>query len=91
MCKSEPRFQRGKSGFNTRPKIQLAQSESNLFCFFFCFFLNKVSKTNLSLLCLAVVCPTYGTCSQEFCRADTVNWWGRKGNICPKRDETCAH
>lgn len=42
MCKSELRFQQGKSGFKISPKIQLAQSELSLnlicCCFFFFFF-----------------------------------------------------
>lgn len=92
MCKSELPFQQGKSGFNTRPKIQLAQRGlsariSSVFIVLFCF-LNKVSNTNSSLLCLAVVCPTYWTCSKEFCRAVQVKRWGRKWKLCPKRDQT---
>lgn len=45
----------------------------------------------MSLLRLAVVCPTYGTRSQEFCCAEPENWWGKEGEICSERVQTCAH
>lgn len=66
MCKSELRFQQGERGCYTNPKYSRRrvdpELESHLFLavfFFFLIFINKVSNADLSVLRLAVVCPTY--------------------------------